>query len=467
MVERLDPETALRTIVEGLGQPFYAVDRDWHLVLYNDDAARHFGRPAGEMLGRRLWDVFQADVDGDRARLLLDAMARRATVRGEAPSMVGGRWVSYSLFPLGDGLGVIFHDVTDRKRAEQRRAEAEAALRRRTAELEAVLATVPTAVMFTYDRAARDIVANRRAVELLRLPPRIAAGPAAHGHGYGWPAHEFRRDGVRLAEEALPLQRVLRGDPSVDDRLELVFADGERRMLLMRAAALRPLDDGDGAASGAVCAVADVTERHRYEEHLRLMLNELDHRVKNTLAIVQSLASLTLRTIDPGLRRDFEQRLRTLGAVHGLLTDKRWDGAQLRDVMRESLCLQGDGGAGGGPPGRLSIAGEDLRVRPKTAVALSLAVHELATNALKYGALSAVDGRVAVDWRIADGQFRLRWQESGGPPVVAPQRTGFGSRMIEQGLAAELRGAVRIDYRPEGVVCTIDAPLESVRDGRP
>jgi PAS domain S-box-containing protein len=450
MIGSLDPAKALETIVEGLGQPFYAVDGAWRIVLYNDEAARHFDRPAEEMLGRRLWDAFPQDVDAERGRILVDAMARRRPVRGEVQSMIESRWVSYHVFPLGDGLGVIFHDVTDRRRAERQRAAAEEALRRRTAELEAVLQTVPTAVLFTRDRKARDIVANRRAVDLLRLP-----GEADEGR-HRWPDHRFLRDGQAIAAEALPLQRALRGEAEASEVVELAFEDGERRTLLMRAAALRATDDGP---DGAVCAIADVTERHRYEDHLKLMLHELDHRVKNTLAVVQSIASLTMKDIDPTARQAFEQRLMTLSAVHGLLRDNAWHGMQMRDVVREALRVR---------PGdeQVLVDGEDVRVLPKSAVILSMSLHELAANAHKHGALSSPGGRVSVCWRLDADRFRLTWTESGGPPVAPPSRSGFGRRLLERGLAAELEGDVRLDFRPQGVECTVDAPADAIRGTR-
>jgi two-component sensor histidine kinase len=203
----------------------------------------------------------------------------------------------------------------------------------------------------------------------------------------------------------------------------------------------------------------DVTDRRSAEEHRELLINELNHRVKNTLAMVQSIAAQTFRSTDAGLRADFEQRLLTLSSVHSLLTDESWDGAELHAVLRASLRPHLVDGRN-----RITLEGPDFRLRPKTAVALSMALHELGTNALKYGALSADAGRVALRWTTDDGRFRLRWQEDGGPAVTPPGRTGFGSRMIEQGLSAEFDGEASIDYRPAGVVCTIDAPLDVVRD---
>jgi two-component sensor histidine kinase len=216
---------------------------------------------------------------------------------------------------------------------------------------------------------------------------------------------------------------------------------------------LFPLADGMGIV------FRDVTELKHAEAHRELLINELNHRVKNTLTMVQAIATQTFKGVDAGARDDFEQRLLTLSNVHSLLTDESWESAELHAVIRASLRPHL-----GSARERLSFEGPNLRLRPKGAVALSMALHELATNALKYGALSVDGGSVSLTWTTHDRRFRLRWQEAGGPVVRPPARTGFGSRMIERGLSAELQGEVRIDFRVDGVVCTIDAPLESIHD---
>lgn len=442
-----DAETLLATILDGIGQPFYAVDRNWRIYLYNHDAAQHFGRSAERMIGTTIWENFPQDIDAERGRILRDVMARREIVRGETMSLVG-RYVSYVLFPLGDGLGIVVRDVTDRRNAERQRELAEEALRKRSAELEAVLETIPTAVWFTTDPELRNVVGNRRATELLRMSREADLSSALNQ-----PVHfDVFRNGTSVPPEERPLHRAARGEVVTDELLEVRFHDDDRRMILMRAA---PLRNAAGELQGAVAAAADVTERHRHEEHLQLLVNELNHRVKNTLAIVQSIATLTLKDVDPAVRAAFEERLLTLSAAHSLLTDESWDGAHLAAVARASLRAERD---------RIRFEGDDLRLRPKSAVALSMALHELGTNALKYGALSVEHGTVAVRWSTSGGRFRLRWEERGGPTVVPPARRGFGSRMIEHGLAAELRGEARIDWRPEGVVCTIDAPLVAIHE---
>jgi PAS domain S-box-containing protein len=207
-----------------------------------------------------------------------------------------------------------------------------------------------------------------------------------------------------------------------------------------------------------------VLERRRTEEHLRLLVNELNHRVKNTLAIVQSIAMQTLRSdgVDAASRRAFESRLAALAAAHDLLTTENWESAPLRQVIEKA-------GLGcGAPADRFRLTGPEVRVQPRTAVSIAMAVHELCTNAVKYGALSNEEGKVVVDWKVMQvaGSSRLhfQWREEGGPRVAAPSSRGFGTRMIERALAAELGGSARIEFPPQGICCTVEAPLPAPGD---
>jgi two-component sensor histidine kinase len=146
-----------------------------------------------------------------------------------------------------------------------------------------------------------------------------------------------------------------------------------------------------------------------------------------------------------------------LSEAHNLLTREHWGPVSMRQIIGDAVAPHGDGGA------RFELEGPDLPLAPRTAISLALAVHELSTNAVKHGALSNPEGKVSIRWSQGGTRevprLRMRWAESGGPPVAAPTRRGFGTRMIERGLAAELGGAVRIDFAPEGLVCTVDAPL--------
>jgi len=202
----------------------------------------------------------------------------------------------------------------------------------------------------------------------------------------------------------------------------------------------------------------DITERRRAEELQRLLVNELNHRVKNTLATVQSVAGQTLRNATDllGARDSLTTRLLALARAHDLLTRESWDGAELRDVVASLIASHGDAE-------RFAVQGPAFRLAPKAALSLSMALHELMTNAAKYGALSNDAGRVALTWaskKTAETErLDLRWEEFDGPSVTTPSRQGFGSRLITGGLARELGGDVRLEYPSTGVVCTISAAL--------
>lgn len=210
---------------------------------------------------------------------------------------------------------------------------------------------------------------------------------------------------------------------------------------------------GDGRPIGLHAIARDVTARHAHAESQLLLINELNHRVKNTLAIVQGLAIQSFRDgNDPGASQDaFQARLAALAGAHDLLVREQWEGATL-DRLRASATRAYED--------RLDADGPPVRLPPKAAVSLALAFHELATNAAKYGALSVAEGQVSVAWWWTDsGRLTIEWRERGGPPVEAPRRRGFGLRMIERALAVDLRGTARIDFAADGVSCTIDAAV--------
>jgi len=207
-------------------------------------------------------------------------------------------------------------------------------------------------------------------------------------------------------------------------------------------------------------AQREIEQRKKAEDYQRLLIAELNHRVKNTLAIVQGVAQQTFRpNADMGeARRAFEGRLAALSSAHNVLTSRNWEHAHFTEIVEGALAgfhRPGDG--------RAAVSGEDMRIEPKTAVSLAMAFHELATNAVKYGAWSNHTGRVTVEWRVvkaAQGpRMHLVWREEGGPPVTAPRKKGFGSLMVGRALAGELGGSVKLVFDRAGLRCEIDAPL--------
>lgn len=205
-------------------------------------------------------------------------------------------------------------------------------------------------------------------------------------------------------------------------------------------------------------AQREIAERRRAEEHQRLLMNELNHRVKNTLATVQSMGAQTMRTGRSltEAREAFVSRLMALSAAHNLLTAESWESADLEDVVRMGVAAFDE------PPGaRFSVEGPGARLKAPHALGLAMALHELGSNAVKYGALSGDGGRVGIAWTLKpSGEIAFVWEEFDGPAVEPPMRRGFGSRLIQEGLARELNGEVTMDYRPQGLRCELRFRLD-------
>jgi two-component sensor histidine kinase len=235
------------------------------------------------------------------------------------------------------------------------------------------------------------------------------------------------------------------------------MAEDGVRWILLRG---RALYGADGVPIRMAGVSLDVTENKRATERQQLLLDELNHRVKNTLATVQSIAFQTGRATAPtAFEGAFLARIDALARAHDLLTEVAWEGATLADVVDRTLApyvAQGQGD-------RIRIAGPSVQLGPNAAVTLTMAFHELATNAAKYGSLSVGGGRVQVEWRLErmaeSAIIDLEWRESGGPPVRTPTRRGFGVRLVERGLARELGGKVELLFEAEGLRCKMWLPI--------
>jgi PAS domain S-box-containing protein len=231
--------------------------------------------------------------------------------------------------------------------------------------------------------------------------------------------------------------------------------DGTVRWILNRGGVIK---SPDGRVERVVGVLIDITHRKAAELRQQLLLNELKHRVKNTLSVVQSIASQTIRSRpDPSqFMEAFASRIASLARSHDLLTQNVWQGAALRDVVETAMkSFQTD-------DQRIAMSGPDNMLSADAAVSLSLLLHELATNAAKYGALSEPNGRLLISWSAAqqgaEPTITLLWEENGGPPVKPPQSQGFGSRLVHA-IAAQLNGTVKLDFAPEGVRCQLNFPM--------
>ena len=230
---------------------------------------------------------------------------------------------------------------------------------------------------------------------------------------------------------------------------------------------IEPLRNDAGEIVGLTCASIDVTERKEGEAHLRLLLRELTHRSKNLLAVIQAMARQTARHVGSidGFLNQFSARLQALAASHDLLVRESWYGASLRELVRSQLAQHIEHGAG-----RVAIDGPAVALKPEAAQNLGLALHELAINAEKYGALSVPGGRVSVSWGrrdgVGDNALEFDWCEQLGPKVKVRRKKGFGSMVIERNLARALDAEVNMDFDPDGLRCHIVIPASQILAAR-
>jgi two-component system CheB/CheR fusion protein len=257
----------------------------------------------------------------------------------------------------------------------------------------------------------------------------------------------------RHDEERVILERIARNERI--DHYETVRQrkDGS---LIEISLTVSPIRNAEGRIVGASKIARDITERKRAQEQQDLLLGELKHRIKNTMATVHAVATQTLPSASKQELQGFLARLQALAKAHDLLTLENWNRARLRAIADQALEAFQDGDRG-----RILIQGPDcVWLDANRSLLMVMTLHELATNAVKYGGLSDASGRVTLTWELLQLPTRVRvcWKEEGGPPVEPPQRKGFGSLLIERALAGE-QGEARLEFAPEGIVCTFEMAL--------
>ena len=246
--------------------------------------------------------------------------------------------------------------------------------------------------------------------------------------------------------------------PDEQPPVEYRIVHPQRGVRWVKAYSTVVLDDGLGAGRPLRLfgALEDITEQRDDEERLRLLMREVDHRANNLLTVVQSLVALTRAGDVEGYRTALSGRVQALSRAHQLLSDTRWTGTELRRLAEEELRPYGFG-----EDRRIRLSGDAVSLSPGQAQALGLALHELATNAAKYGALSLPGGEVLLEWREADGELILTWRERGGPRVTAPIRTGFGATVLARCLGGPLAGRVETDWAELGLTARIHLPMQA------
>lgn len=430
-------------------------DETGRYVFANEAATRAFGTTLDNLIGRTDADLFPpelaAEFRANDARAHAEPGGARVFETLRHPDgLVHHSIVSKFEIPDPDRGGVLTGgvaiDVSDHKAAEARIAVLNDSLKEQLEEQEALLAALPVGVFIARDRDCREIFTNKLGARMLGL----AEGGNASKTGPDAANLPFRvfRGGQEVSNDQLPMQRCARLGAAIHgDELDIVFDDG-RAITLHEA--VSPLFDDSGNVRGCVGVFVDITERKQAERQKNLFIDELNHRVKNTLAIVQSIATQTLRqTVEPrAFSTAFTGRLDALARAHSLLTNALWEGVDLAELVKVAVAPFEN------VKGQFALDGPSIVIRPNGAVTLALVLHELATNAAKYGALSTASGKVSVTWAADGSAIRLRWSEHNGPRVSEPTHKGFGTRLISAS-ASQLGGSAEVSFLREGVRATL------------
>lgn len=428
----------------------FSTDPDGAITTWNIGAARLFGHTEDEVLGRNDALFFTpedraAGVPAEEKRQALAdgrALDERWHLRGDGSRF----WASGLLMPLRnpeDG----FVKVT-RDRTEQHRADEE--LRRSEERFRLLATTIPQLVFRTWPDGMRSWASPQWC---------DFAGLSFEGSlGSGWleAIHPEDREGTLEAWQ----EAQARGEYYFEHRVRRA-ADGEYRWHQTRA---KPVSPEEGARGEWVGTMTDIHDLRTLKDRQEVLLAELQHRTRNLLAVVQSIERQTRETSDTfdAFSTRFESRLRALSRVQGLLSRADHGDIDLRTLTEAELEAHGDGALGSG---RITVEGPPVALPPAAAQALGLAVHELATNALKYGALAQPSGRLTVSWNVEDDgpqrRVALEWRESGVsmPEGGRPKRKGYGSELIERALPYQLRAKTRLEFGADGVRCTVIAPI--------
>lgn len=431
---------SFRNMIEAMPAPCYATDADGRLTYCNDAAVALWGaRPdIGQTMFTGAWKLFDRDgavIPPDHSPLALALRERRPMpgqkVTAQRPD---GSFVHYEAHPtpifgpdgrLIGGVSVLV-ELTDRDKDEETAHRLAAIVESSN---DAIIGMDLDGIVVNWNAAAQRLF-QYSAEEIIGQPVTVLLP-------------DDRKD-----EEIGILERIRRGERVEHYETRRRRRDGE---IIEISLTVSPIRGTGGRIIGASKIARDITERRRHEEARAMLLGEMKHRIKNNLATIQAFATMTLRSATEEDRRAFLSRLHALSDAHDLITLQHWDRASMRDIVSSAIRpFQGHG--------RISCSGPDVAVSADKVQLLALAFHELATNAVKYGALSNEAGRVEISWLAQDGVLTCRWRESGGPRVEPPKRKGFGSHLVARLFGGE-QGGADFEFEPSGLICTITFPV--------
>ncbi|MGN7293002.1 PAS domain S-box protein [Rhizobium sp. SAFR-030] len=435
-----------REILESISDAFYAVDSDLCFTYVNRRAEEVWGKKREELLGSRFLDVFPAALGSEAYEAHLQAISAREVVRLETVSLILRHWIDVSIYPTADGgLSVYFRDISEKKQGELARRESEERYRM-------ILDSARDYAIFATD-----------------LDGCIQTWPAGAEAVFGWTAEEaigqdsaitFVPEDVAKGQPGRELSEAMENGVAPNVRWHRrkdggrVFIEGSTRLLRQE----------NGAPYGFLKIGQDTTNRHEWEETQKVLVAELQHRTRNLIAVVRSIATQTMAHTGPteAFRTEFSDRLSALSRVQGLLSQAQDERITIGGLVKMELDALGAVASE-----RLVMSGPAVPLRHSVVQTLALALHELATNARKYGALSAPDGSLRITWTTSsvEGEGRrllLEWLEEGltlAAPSGGSERKGFGRELIEHALPYSLRAKTSFELGDGRLRCTIDLPL--------
>lgn len=458
-------EALRRAILESsIDYAIISLDPAGRVTSWNEGAVRLLGWAAEEMVGQLPLGFFapeHIDAGLPEEEMRVARQAGRCEAERVHRRKDGARfWAASVMLPLqsadGENLGFIkiLRDRTREHQAEAAQKVVEAKLRLERRTLEAIFKSAPVGLSLSEAPSGRSILIND---EMRRIVGREIAGEDLSRYLRFEAVHP---DGAPYAlGDYPPVRSLRRGEEVRAEPLVIMRPGGSAHRAEMSST---PLRDASGEVTASVTVLVDVEAREQAAEHQRLLIEELAHRMKNTLSMVQAIVSQTLRgasSVDAA-RTEIMERLAVLSRAQDALTRTSWTSASLAatvDAALEPLSLG---------PERLAVEGPEVRLGSRAALSFTLALHELATNAVKYGALSSPEGRVRIDWRVdpaEDGpRLRFTWTESGGPEVRTPERQGFGSRLIDS-VSRTFAGDSSLQFEADGVRWEVTARTESLQ----
>lgn len=444
-------EATVRNVLNSMGDAFLVLDKDFRITVVNSEAARISANVSEHLVGQSFWAVWPAARATPFEVMLREVMTDKVPGRLEHHyiSDRSDLWLDLSAYPTSDGIAVFYRDISARKQAEDQliRSEARLATALRAGELGVFEVTYRPQASYFWDSTVRQIWGVSAHEEITEVTYWQSLHPD---------------DAPRIAKVG---EEIAAGKaPARIDAEYRILRWSDRAVRWIRVA-LDIVSDAHGPYK-MVGTIQDITERKAAEEHAQLLMREINHRSKNLLAVVQSIAQQMARTTDiESFPQRFAERLAGLASSQDLLVKNYWKGVPISALIGSQLShyqhLVGR---------RIHLKGEEVAIAPGAAQNLGMAIHELATNAAKYGALSNEDGEVMIAWSRGTGgdgepEFALSWTECCGPPVAPPQHKGLGSYIVTRLFKHSLSGEVTQDFDPAGVRWSIRAKADTILEG--